>query len=93
MDGKHDDTIQHTTGKLGPLFRVRKEADVVVSVRCILKLGTTGTIFGFDIDTTHFNGKRRPGLLSIPPAEPPRRAQAMKPLKSASTLCTGLMIK
>jgi hypothetical protein len=25
--------------------------------RCILKLGTKGTVVGFDIDTTHFNGK------------------------------------
>jgi allantoicase len=25
--------------------------------RAIIKLGTTGTINGFDIDTSHFNGK------------------------------------
>jgi hypothetical protein len=28
--------------------------------RCIIKLGTAGTLSGFDIDTTHFNGE--PGL-------------------------------
>ncbi|KAH9935328.1 allantoicase [Fomitopsis serialis] len=27
---------------------------------CIIKLGTTGTILGFDIDTTHFNGNEAP---------------------------------
>ncbi|CCM01502.1 uncharacterized protein FIBRA_03556 [Fibroporia radiculosa] len=27
---------------------------------CILKLGTTGSIFGFDVDTTHFNGNEAP---------------------------------
>ncbi|KIJ67988.1 hypothetical protein HYDPIDRAFT_83734 [Hydnomerulius pinastri MD-312] len=27
---------------------------------CIIKLGTTGTIVGFDIDTTHFNGNEAP---------------------------------
>ena len=28
--------------------------------RCIIKLGTSGTIIGFDIDTTHFNGNEGP---------------------------------
>jgi allantoicase len=28
--------------------------------RCIIKLGTAGTIFGFDIDTTNFNGNEAP---------------------------------
>ncbi|KAI3618696.1 allantoicase [Moniliophthora roreri] len=27
---------------------------------CIIKLGTSGTIVGFDIDTTHFNGNEAP---------------------------------
>ncbi|EIN11886.1 Allantoicase [Punctularia strigosozonata HHB-11173 SS5] len=27
---------------------------------CVVKLGTTGTIFGFDVDTTHFNGNEAP---------------------------------
>jgi len=27
---------------------------------CILKLGTSGTIVGFDVDTTHFNGNEAP---------------------------------
>jgi allantoicase len=27
---------------------------------CIIKLGTTGTVSGFDIDTTHFNGNEAP---------------------------------
>lgn len=27
---------------------------------CIIKLGTTGTIVGFDIDTSHFNGNEAP---------------------------------
>ncbi|KAH9832168.1 allantoicase [Rhodofomes roseus] len=27
---------------------------------CVIKLGTTGTVFGFDIDTTHFNGNEAP---------------------------------
>ncbi|EGN99682.1 hypothetical protein SERLA73DRAFT_88261 [Serpula lacrymans var. lacrymans S7.3] len=27
---------------------------------CIIKLGTAGTIFGFDIDTAHFNGNEAP---------------------------------
>ncbi|TFY64094.1 hypothetical protein EVJ58_g2840 [Rhodofomes roseus] len=29
-------------------------------IRCVIKLGTTGTVFGFDIDTTHFNGNEAP---------------------------------
>lgn len=28
--------------------------------RCIVKLGTSGTIVGFDIDTTYFNGNEGP---------------------------------
>lgn len=28
--------------------------------RCILKLGTAGTINGFDIDTSNFNGNEAP---------------------------------
>lgn len=24
--------------------------------RCIIKLGTSGNVFGFDVDTSHFNG-------------------------------------
>ncbi|TFK54159.1 allantoicase [Heliocybe sulcata] len=27
---------------------------------CIVKLGTAGTIFGFDVDTSHFNGNEAP---------------------------------
>ena len=33
--------------------------------RCILKLGTAGTIFGFDIDTTNFNGNEAPQALWV----------------------------
>ncbi|KAG6378302.1 galactose-binding domain-like protein [Boletus reticuloceps] len=29
---------------------------------CIIRLGTTGTIVGFDIDTSHFNGNEAPGV-------------------------------
>ncbi|KIK80872.1 hypothetical protein PAXRUDRAFT_214916 [Paxillus rubicundulus Ve08.2h10] len=29
---------------------------------CIIKLGTTGTLVGFDIDTTHFNGNEAPAV-------------------------------
>ncbi|KAJ7594297.1 allantoicase [Mycena floridula] len=29
---------------------------------CIIQLGTSGTIVGFDIDTTHFNGNEAPGV-------------------------------
>ncbi|KAH9931066.1 allantoicase [Epithele typhae] len=32
---------------------------------CIIELGTTGSITGFDIDTSHFNGNEAPRLLSI----------------------------
>lgn len=28
--------------------------------RCIIKLGTTGAISGFDIDTSHFSGNEAP---------------------------------
>jgi allantoicase len=28
--------------------------------RCIIKLGTPGTIFGFDVDTSHFSGNEAP---------------------------------
>ncbi|KAL6310380.1 allantoicase [Sparassis latifolia] len=27
---------------------------------CIIKLGTTGSVFGFDVDTAHFNGNEAP---------------------------------
>jgi hypothetical protein len=35
------------------------------SPRCIIKLGTPGTIVGFDIDTSHFNGACAPSVDSI----------------------------
>lgn len=28
-----------------------------ITYRVIIKLGTTGTVHGFDVDTAHFNGK------------------------------------
>jgi allantoicase len=28
--------------------------------RCIIKLGTPGTLFGFDVDTSHFSGNEAP---------------------------------
>ncbi|KZV74436.1 Allantoicase [Peniophora sp. CONT] len=41
----------------------------------IIKLGTTGTISGFDIDTTHFNGNEAPQVsvqaLNVPQGEAP----------------------
>ncbi|OCH95129.1 allantoicase [Obba rivulosa] len=48
---------------------------------CIIKLGTTGSVFGFDVDTTHFNGNEAPEVSvqalysddSIPPTEPDAR--------------------
>ena len=32
----------------------------MTSCRCIIRLGTSGTISGFDVDTTHFNGAGKP---------------------------------
>jgi allantoicase len=29
---------------------------------CIIRLGTTGTIVGFDVDTSHFNGNEAPAV-------------------------------
>ncbi|RDB25286.1 putative allantoicase [Hypsizygus marmoreus] len=43
---------------------------------CIIRLGTTGTISGFDIDTSHFNGNEAPQasveILHGSPAEEPQ---------------------
>ncbi|TFY71962.1 hypothetical protein EVG20_g1049 [Dentipellis fragilis] len=47
--------------------------------RAIIKLGTTGSIIGFDIDTTHFNGNEAPQVsvqaLKLPDDESPPEAQ------------------
>jgi allantoicase len=33
---------------------------LIFRLRCIIKLGTPGTIFGFDVDTSHFSGNEAP---------------------------------
>jgi len=44
---------------------------------CIIRLGTSGSISGFDIDTSHFNGNEAPhvsvDILSGPASEEPRK--------------------
>jgi allantoicase len=54
MAGKPVDTTSTMTGK-SLRVELRRETNEVVH-RAIIKLGTTGTICGFDIDTSHFNG-------------------------------------
>lgn len=54
MAGKLVDTILTL---IGEDFESRVPEQVRLSCpRAIIKLGTTGTIKGFDIDTSHFNG-------------------------------------
>ncbi|PCH43791.1 allantoicase [Wolfiporia cocos MD-104 SS10] len=48
---------------------------------CIIKLGTTGSIYGFDVDTTHFNGNEAPevsiqALYRADPDSPPQENDA-----------------
>ncbi|KZT08359.1 allantoicase [Laetiporus sulphureus 93-53] len=42
---------------------------------CIIKLGTTGSVFGFDVDTAHFNGNEAPQVsvdaMYLPADAPP----------------------
>lgn len=57
MAGRHDGTTQPMTGQ--SIFHSRLYYGRIIYtfiVRCIIQLGTTGTISGFDIDTANFNG-------------------------------------
>lgn len=53
-DGKPVDITLALTGKG---FESRSPENLKAVIRAIIKLGTPGTINGFDIDTSHFNGK------------------------------------
>jgi hypothetical protein len=53
-DGKRGDTTQRTTG--GYFLCCQRILQDDTLHRCTIKLGTTGIITGFDIDTTHFDG-------------------------------------
>jgi hypothetical protein len=55
MAGKAVDTIQPMTGKGFSESKFTSCAQLRCH-RAIIKLGTTGSIKGFDIDTSHFNG-------------------------------------
>jgi len=54
--GKLEGTIPITIGECVEYFYSK----LTSLYRCILRLGTAGTIFGFDIDTTNFNGNEAP---------------------------------
>lgn len=58
MDGKPAGITPITTGESTQLCNL--DAKWKYYGRCIIKLGTAGTVFGFDIDTTHFNGNEGP---------------------------------
>ncbi|KAG5648586.1 hypothetical protein DXG03_003197 [Asterophora parasitica] len=47
---------------------------------CILRLGTTGTIVGFDVDTSHFNGNEAPQVsIQVLHGSPSEEPQANDP--------------
>ena len=53
--GRAGGTTRHMTGRYS--YSRLEDGSFIVAARCIIKLGTLGTIIGFDIDTSHFNGK------------------------------------
>ena len=55
--GRHADTIHcHTTGRSTFHLRIQFSHWQIFILRCIIQLGTTGRVSGFDIDTANFNG-------------------------------------
>ena len=55
MDGKAVDITLTLIGTVLP-WPYLLTACWTSALRCIIKLGTMGSIHGFDIDTSHFNG-------------------------------------